>query len=105
MGRHPSVVERALEDIGWGKYHNKLFFNCSFGWGCALMWLSTVSNILTENKDFDVFDKAILGAAVNFGAFVGCFVFSSLSDHYGRSFIFKKITIVTCVSSIILVVS
>ena len=25
-----SVVETALEDIGWGKYHTKLFFNCSF---------------------------------------------------------------------------
>ena len=25
-----SLVEKALEDIGWGAYHTKLFFNCSF---------------------------------------------------------------------------
>jgi len=100
-----SVVERALEDIGWSSYHNKLFFNCCCGWAVSLMWMSTVANMMAEIEDLSPLQHSLLGVAVNTGAFVGCFVFPFLSDQYGRAYIFKKVIILTCFSSLLVVCS
>ena len=109
-----SMVENALEDIGWGKYHTKLFFNCAFvifiqGWGIANMWVQTVSLIYKEFdtvfSELDDTTKSYIPTSFNVGCAIGIYIFSMMTDKYGRSFIFKKTIYVTCVSSVLLILS
>ncbi|CAG9331627.1 unnamed protein product [Blepharisma stoltei] len=100
-----SVVERALEDIGWGKYHNFLFLNCCCGWLTALMWQSAVANVMAEYPDLSLFEYTMLGISVSAGSAAGAVLFSSLSDRYGRGYIFKKIIILTSISALALILS
>lgn len=86
--RKAAVIGLAINDIGVGLYHWKLFWVCGFGWLCDGIWLATIPTILPRLiPEFDLQNGqegyALLALMV--GLFFGASVWGSVSDFIGRT--------------------
>lgn len=72
-------------------YHYFLIFLCGFGWlfdGIELALISFILPELKTNWNLSSFQMGFLGSTVFFGMFIGAIVSGSLSDVFGRRYIF-----------------
>jgi MFS transporter, putative metabolite:H+ symporter len=73
------------------------------------MWIQSVSLIYKElDEVFPDLSEAMLSnitTSFNSGCVIGCYVFSIMTDKYGRSFIFKKTIYVTSISALLLIIA
>lgn len=97
-------IESMIEEIGWGSYHNKLFVNCMGGWLIGAMWFAACT-LITPQLEISSFHKTLLWAGVNLGGLLGSFLFSYLSDLYGKVLVFKRIILLTLFGAALLMVS
>lgn len=98
-------VEMALEDLGWGSYQKKVFWAVFNAWMLIMISVSSVAIIMYDLRDLTNTLKSYLAASISAGFVLGCYVAGSISDHYGRVFVFKRSIYVTGVGALALALS
>ncbi|CAG7992124.1 unnamed protein product [Penicillium olsonii] len=90
--RKAKVINRALQDIGMGRYQWQLFFLCGFGWTADNLWLQGVALTLTPIS----YEFGISGTWVRFttcalflGLCLGASFWGVASDIVGRRLAFN----------------
>ncbi|KAJ5773492.1 Major facilitator superfamily domain general substrate transporter [Penicillium paradoxum] len=90
--RKAKVINRALSDIGMGKYQWQLFFLCGFGWTADNLWLQGVALTLTPIS----YEFGLSGTWVRFttcalflGLCIGASFWGVASDIVGRRLAFN----------------
>ncbi|CAG8314784.1 unnamed protein product [Penicillium salamii] len=90
--RKSKVINRALQDIGMGRYQWQLFFLCGFGWTADNLWLQGVALTLTPIS----YEFGISGTWVRFttcalflGLCLGASFWGVASDIVGRRLAFN----------------
>ncbi|KAF1960441.1 MFS general substrate transporter [Byssothecium circinans] len=81
------VINRALSDIGMGRYQWKLFVLCGFGWLADNLWLQGIALTLPSmSAEFDVSDTQIryTTLALFLGLSLGASFWGITSDIVGR---------------------
>lgn len=68
-------------------------------------WPIFMGIVLSQLTDMETMQLAWIGFCLVIGLFIGCLAFSSLSDRYGRAFIFKRHIIVTIIGTFALAAS
>ncbi|KIK01637.1 hypothetical protein K443DRAFT_132193 [Laccaria amethystina LaAM-08-1] len=78
------ILNRAIQEIGTGKYQNLLFLVAGFGWFADGVWPLTTGLILTPVVAEFRFNGPLLTLASNIGPLVGAVFWGSGSDVWGR---------------------
>ncbi|KAI5781840.1 major facilitator superfamily domain-containing protein [Geopyxis carbonaria] len=90
--RKSKLVNKALQDIGMGRYQWALFCLCGFGWFADNLWLQGLAVILTSiQREFNIADDHIgyTTTALFIGLCLGASVWGILSDVLGRRIAFN----------------
>ncbi|KAJ5574294.1 uncharacterized protein N7459_008721 [Penicillium hispanicum] len=90
--RKAKVINRALQDIGMGRYQWQLFFLCGFGWTADNLWLQGVALTLTPlSYEFDVSESRVrfTTCALFLGLCIGASFWGVASDIIGRRLAFN----------------
>ncbi|KAJ5805573.1 uncharacterized protein N7503_003175 [Penicillium pulvis] len=90
--RKAKVINRAIQDIGMGKYQWKLFFLCGFGWLADNLWLQGVALTLTPiayEFDIDTSWVRFSTCALFLGLCIGASFWGVVSDIVGRRLAFN----------------
>ncbi|OQD76370.1 hypothetical protein PENDEC_c004G02833 [Penicillium decumbens] len=85
--RKAKVINRAIQDIGMGRYQWGLFILCGFGWVADNLWLQGVALTLTPlSMEFGVSETASRFATVSLfvGLIIGASFWGIASDAIGR---------------------
>lgn len=86
------IINKALQDIGMGRYQWELFTLCGFGWFADNLWLQGLAIILPSiQREFDVPDHKIgyTTTSLFIGLCIGATVWGVLSDIVGRRIAFN----------------
>ncbi|KAJ6021877.1 Major facilitator superfamily domain general substrate transporter [Penicillium herquei] len=90
--RKAMVINRALQDIGMGRYQWQLFFLCGFGWMADNLWLQGVALTLTPIAyEFDISTSWVRFStcALFLGLCIGASFWGVISDIVGRRLAFN----------------
>ncbi|KAJ5232175.1 hypothetical protein N7468_005131 [Penicillium chermesinum] len=90
--RKAKVINRALADIGMGRYQWQLFFLCGFGWLADNLWLQGVALTLTPiANEFGVDTSTVRFStcALFLGLCIGASFWGIVSDIIGRRLAFN----------------
>ncbi|WWC66074.1 uncharacterized protein I303_108696 [Kwoniella dejecticola CBS 10117] len=92
------VLNRAIQDIGMGRYQWQLFFVIGFGWAQDNLWPIVTSLILTPiDNEFHPSDAPLLTLAQNIGLLAGAIFWGFGCDIFGRKWGFNLTLGVTSV--------
>ncbi|WVR07882.1 hypothetical protein IAU60_004925 [Kwoniella sp. DSM 27419] len=96
------VLNRAIQDIGMGRYQWQLFFCVGFGWAQDNLWPIVTSLILTPiTNEFGVGRPPLLTLAQNIGLLAGAIFWGFGCDIFGRKWGFNLTLGVTAVFGMI----
>lgn len=85
-----TALNRAIQDIGMGRYQWQLFFVIGFGWASDNLWPIVVSLILPPvSYEFNASKPPILTLAQNVGLLVGAIFWGFGCDIFGRKWAFN----------------
>lgn len=85
-----AVLNRAVQQIGMGRYQMMLFLVIGFGWASDNLWPITTSFILTPvGAEFNVTRVAYIILAQNIGLLTGAFFWGFGCDIFGRKWAFS----------------
>ncbi|KAK2597478.1 hypothetical protein QQS21_005948 [Conoideocrella luteorostrata] len=98
------LINKAIGDIGMGRYNWQLFVLCGFGWFADNLWLQGLSLTLPSlSAEFDVSEKAVryTTSACFVGLSLGSFAWGIGSDFFGRRIAFNFTLLITSIFGII----
>ncbi|CRK23067.1 hypothetical protein BN1723_012884 [Verticillium longisporum] len=98
------LINKAIQDIGMGKYNWQLFILCGFGWFADNLWMQGVSLCLPSlSAEFDVPTKTVryTTSFVFIGLCFGSFIWGIGSDILGRRIAFNCTLLITSVFGIL----
>ncbi|BCR91755.1 putative sugar transporter [Aspergillus chevalieri] len=85
-----TALNRAIQDIGMGRYQWQLFFVIGFGWASDNLWPIVVSLILPPvSYEFNATKPPILTLAQNIGLLIGALFWGFGCDIFGRKWAFN----------------
>lgn len=90
--RKSKVINRAIQDIGMGRYQWQLFFLCGFGWTADNLWLQGVALTLPKlSLEFGITDTHVrfTTCALFIGLAIGALFWGLASDIVGRRLAFN----------------
>ncbi|KAL2824810.1 major facilitator superfamily domain-containing protein [Aspergillus cavernicola] len=97
-----NVLNRAIQDIGMGRYQWQLFGVVGFGWACDNLWPIVTSLILVPvTYEFRVSQPPLLLLAQNIGLLVGALFWGFGCDLFGRRLAFNMTIGITAVFSLV----
>jgi MFS family permease len=95
-------LNKAVQDIGMGRYQWQLFVVIGFGWASDNMWPVITSLILTPvTNEFSVSRPPFLSLAQNIGLLVGAIFWGFGCDIFGRRWAFNLTIGITAVFGLI----
>ncbi|PNY27443.1 MFS-type transporter [Tolypocladium capitatum] len=97
------LINKAVQDIGMGRYNWQLFILCGFGWFADNLWLQGVSLCLPSlSAEFGVSEKTVryTTSACFAGLSAGSFFWGIGSDVFGRRIAFNLTLLTTSVFGI-----
>ncbi|KAK0200487.1 MFS general substrate transporter [Desarmillaria ectypa] len=83
------VLNKAIQEIGMGKYQKQLFICAGFGWFADSVWPLATALILTQTIAEFNFNGPYLTLAANVGLLVGPAIWSVGCDTWGRKWPFN----------------
>ncbi|KAF9039963.1 MFS general substrate transporter [Panaeolus papilionaceus] len=83
------LINKAIQEIGMGRYQYKLFIVAGFGWFADSVWPLLTGLILTPVVNEFKFDVPFLSLAANVGLLVGAMFWGLGADIWGRKFAFN----------------
>ncbi|KAI5858186.1 MFS general substrate transporter [Durotheca rogersii] len=92
------LINKALQDIGMGRYNWQLFVLCGFGWFADNLWMQGVSLTLPSlSEEFGVSEKQVryTTSSLFVGLCIGSFLWGLGSDIIGRRIAFNVTLLVT----------
>lgn len=96
------VLNRAIQEIGMGRYQWQLFIVIGFGWASDNLWPIVTSLILTPiSYEFAVARPALLTLAQNIGLLIGAIFWGFGCDVFGRRWAFNLTIGITAVFGLI----
>ncbi|OJJ34407.1 hypothetical protein ASPWEDRAFT_42416 [Aspergillus wentii DTO 134E9] len=96
------VLNRAIQDIGMGRYQWQLFAVIGFGWASDNLWPIVTSLILTPvTYEFHVSRPPLLTLAQNIGLLVGALFWGFGCDIFGRKLAFNLTIGITAVFGLV----
>ncbi|KAG6009055.1 hypothetical protein E4U21_003387 [Claviceps maximensis] len=97
------LINKAIGDIGMGRYNWQLFVLCGFGWFADNLWLQGVSLTLPSlSAEFDISEKSVryTTSACFVGLSLGSFAWGIGSDFFGRRIPFNFTLLITSIAGI-----
>ncbi|KAK8048968.1 sugar transporter [Apiospora phragmitis] len=97
------LINKAITDIGMGRYNWQLFVLCGFGWFADNLWMQGVSLTLPSlSGEFGVPEKTVryTTSALFAGLCVGSFCWGLGSDIMGRRIAFNMTLLITAIFGI-----
>ncbi|KAL2148747.1 hypothetical protein VTH82DRAFT_1894 [Thermothelomyces myriococcoides] len=94
------LINKAIQDIGMGRYNWQLFVLCGFGWFADNLWLQGVSLTLPSlSAEFGVSEKSVryTTSSLFVGLCFGSFFWGIGSDILGRRIAFNLTLLVTSI--------
>ncbi|KAB5554888.1 major facilitator superfamily domain-containing protein [Coniochaeta sp. 2T2.1] len=94
------LINKAIQDIGMGRYNWQLFVLCGFGWFADNLWLQGVSLTLPSlSAEFDVSEKTVryTTSSLFVGLCFGSFFWGIGSDIMGRRIAFNLTLLIAAV--------
>ncbi|KAL2841704.1 major facilitator superfamily domain-containing protein [Aspergillus pseudoustus] len=96
-----NVLNRAIQEVGMGRYQWQLFGVVGFGWACDNLWPIVTSLVLVPvTYEFNVPKPPILLLAQNIGLLVGALFWGLGCDIFGRRVAFNMTIGITAVFSL-----
>ncbi|KAI6326480.1 hypothetical protein MCOR29_003435 [Pyricularia oryzae] len=98
------LINKAVQDIGMGRYNWQLFFLCGFGWFADNLWMQGVSLLLPSlSAEFGISEKTVryTTSTLFLGLCVGSFTWGIGSDMMGRRIAFNATLFITGVFGIL----
>ncbi|KAL3494342.1 major facilitator superfamily domain-containing protein [Aspergillus germanicus] len=96
-----NVLNRAIQDVGMGRYQWQLFGVVGFGWACDNLWPIVTSLVLVPvTYEFRVSKPPLLLLAQNIGLLVGALFWGFGCDIFGRRLAFNMTIGITAVFSL-----
>ncbi|KAL5334871.1 major facilitator superfamily domain-containing protein [Aspergillus crustosus] len=96
-----NILNRAISEVGMGKYQWQLFVVVGFGWACDNLWPIVTSLILLPvTYEFGVSRPPILLLAQNVGLLLGALFWGFGCDIFGRRLAFNMTIAITAVFSL-----
>ncbi|OLN85534.1 putative MFS-type transporter PB1E7.08c 3 [Colletotrichum chlorophyti] len=102
------LVNKAIQDIGMGRYNWQLFILCGFGWFADNLWMHGVALTLPSlSAEFGVSEQRVryTTSSIYLGLCFGSFVWGIGSDVLGRRIAFNLTLLITGVFGILLAFS
>ncbi|KAK6359392.1 hypothetical protein TWF696_000552 [Orbilia brochopaga] len=85
-----TILNAAMQDMGFGAYQKFLFCVCGFGWFIDNLWPQVTALILTSTeREFKFKPTSLLALSQNIGLLVGAGVWGLASDIVGRRWAFN----------------
>ncbi|KAM7191473.1 Major facilitator superfamily domain containing protein [Naviculisporaceae sp. PSN 640] len=97
------LINKAIQDIGMGRYNWQLFVLCGFGWFADNLWMQGVSLTLPSlSAEFGVSEKSVryTTSALFVGLCLGSFFWGLGSDIMGRRMAFNVTLLITSIFGI-----
>ncbi|KAI1389795.1 MFS general substrate transporter [Hypoxylon trugodes] len=97
------LINKAIQDIGMGRYNWQLFVLCGFGWFADNLWMQGVSLTLPSLSDeFGVSEKQVryTTSSLYVGLCLGSFFWGLGSDIIGRRIAFNVTLLITSIFGI-----
>ncbi|KAI0179110.1 MFS general substrate transporter [Hypoxylon sp. FL1284] len=97
------LINKAIQDIGMGRYNWQLFVLCGFGWFADNLWMQGVSLTLPSlSGEFGVSEKQVryTTSSLFAGLCVGSFTWGLGSDIIGRRIAFNVTLLITSIFGI-----
>ncbi|KAK4248779.1 major facilitator superfamily domain-containing protein [Corynascus novoguineensis] len=94
------LINKAIQDIGMGRYNWQLFVLCGFGWFADNLWMQGVSLTLPSlSAEFEVSEKSVryTTSSLFVGLCLGSFFWGIGSDILGRRIAFNLTLLITSV--------
>ncbi|EHK45090.1 uncharacterized protein TrAtP1_003311 [Trichoderma atroviride] len=98
------LINKAIQDIGMGRYNWQLFILCGFGWFADNLWLQGVSLTLPSlSAEFEIPEKTVryTTSACFVGLSLGSFLWGIGSDVFGRRIAFNMTLLITSIFGIL----
>ncbi|KAF3185536.1 hypothetical protein TWF788_004358 [Orbilia oligospora] len=97
-----TILNAAMQDMGFGAYQKFLFCVCGFGWFIDNMWPQVTAIILSSvQREFKFKPPSLLALSQNIGLLVGAAVWGLASDVIGRRWAFNLTLLVVGVFGLI----
>ncbi|ORY64970.1 major facilitator superfamily domain-containing protein [Pseudomassariella vexata] len=97
------LINKAIQDIGMGRYNWQLFVLCGFGWFADNLWMQGLSLILPSlSQEFDISEKTVryTTSSVYVGLCIGSFFWGIGADILGRRIAFNMTLLITSIFGI-----
>ncbi|KAK0735642.1 major facilitator superfamily domain-containing protein [Apiosordaria backusii] len=97
------LVNKAIQDIGMGRYNWQLFVLCGFGWFADNLWMQGVSLTLPSlSAEFGISEKSVryTTSSLYIGLCFGSFFWGIGSDIIGRRIAFNATLLITSIFGI-----
>ncbi|KAL7799013.1 MFS general substrate transporter [Trichoderma ceciliae] len=97
------LINKAIQDIGMGRYNWQLFILCGFGWFADNLWLQGVSLTLPSlSAEFNIPEKTVryTTSSCFVGLSLGSFLWGIGSDIFGRRIAFNMTLLITSIFGI-----
>ncbi|KAK3945995.1 MFS general substrate transporter [Diplogelasinospora grovesii] len=94
------LINKAIQDIGMGRYNWQLFVLCGFGWFADNLWMQGVSLTLPSlSAEFGISEKSVryTTSSLFVGLCLGSFFWGFGSDIMGRRIAFNVTLLITAV--------
>ncbi|EFX04075.1 sugar transporter [Grosmannia clavigera kw1407] len=94
------LINKAIQDIGMGRYNWELFCLCGFGWFADNLWMQGISLILPSlSAEFGIGEKTVryTTSALFLGLCFGSFFWGIGSDVLGRRLAFNCTLLITSI--------
>ncbi|KAI0389593.1 sugar transporter [Xylariaceae sp. FL0594] len=94
------VINKAIQDIGMGRYNWQLFILCGFGWFADNLWMQGVSLTLPSlSKEFNVTEKQVryTTSSLYVGLSIGSALWGLGADIMGRRIAFNLTLLITSI--------
>ncbi|KAH7026127.1 sugar transporter [Microdochium trichocladiopsis] len=92
------LINKAIQDIGMGRYNWQLFILCGFGWFADNLWMQGVSLTLPSlSQEFDISEKTVryTTSSLFAGLCLGSFFWGMGADIIGRRIAFNATLLIT----------
>ncbi|KAK6345525.1 hypothetical protein TWF718_007438 [Orbilia javanica] len=97
-----TILNAAMQDMGFGAYQKFLFCVCGFGWFIDNMWPQVTAIILSSvQREFKFKPPSLLALSQNIGLLAGAAVWGLASDIIGRRWAFNLTLLVVGVFGLI----
>lgn len=97
------LINKAIQDIGMGRYNWQLFVLCGFGWFADNLWMQGVSLTLPSlSAEFGIAEKTVryTTSALFAGLCIGSFFWGLGADIMGRRIAFNLTLLITAIFGI-----